>query len=409
MTGSDWQHLADFAAERSEAGLRRKLRPRELDHHLLDLASNDYLSLSHDPRVIAAAAEALARWGAGATASRLVSGSTRLHADLESALSRHLGAPAALVFSSGYTANIGAITALSDADTLIVSDAHNHASIIDATRLSRAEVRVVPHKSLAAVQEALATRTQPRALVVTESVFSVDGDAADLVALYAICQSAGAVLVVDEAHSVGVVGPLGEGSVSAAGLAGAPGIVITLTLSKSLAAQGGAVVAESVVIDHLVDNARTFIFDTALAPASAAASMAVLRILAREPELPTRLRDVGHDLHRTALAAGWRSPAPQGAVLSLIVGDPDAAVAAQANWRKAGIDVGVFRPPSVPDGLSRLRLTVKAGLRPHDLALVKTQLEFGPPTAMPGSDPRAHPDRELVLGVSRRNAQVPTS
>ena len=379
MTDPRWQHLEDHARYRDRAGLRRTLRIRKHDQQLIDLASNDYLSLSQDPRIMAATADAVARWGTGSKASRLVAGSTQAHADLEHDLARHTGAAAALVFSTGYAANLGVMTALCDADTLIVSDAYNHASIIDGARLSRAEVAVVPHRSVSAVAEVLATRTQPRALVVTESIFSVDGDAADLAALHRVCEQHGAAMLVDEAHSLGVVGDSGAGSVAAAGLAGAPGVLITATLSKSLAASGGAVLGEQVVIDHLVDTARTFIFDTALPPASVAASAAVLRLLNREPDLPKRLWSHTTQLFRAAVAAGWTSVAPSGAVLSLQIGDPEVAVREQARWRTAGVDVGVFRPPSVPDGISRLRITAKAGLTANELAQVQELLRAGPP------------------------------
>ncbi|MDA9913042.1 8-amino-7-oxononanoate synthase [Candidatus Nanopelagicales bacterium] len=411
MTDARWQHLQDHARARVRAGLRRTLRPRSYDQQLIDLASNDYLSLSQDPRIMAATVDAVARWGTGAKASRLVAGSTQLHTDLELDLVQHTGTAAALVFSTGYAANLGVITALCDADTLLVSDAYNHASIIDAARLSRASVSVVPHLSVTAVAQALGSRTQSRALVVTESVFSVDGDAADLASLYQVCEEYGAVLLVDEAHSLGVVGASGAGSVAAAGLAGAPGLVISATLSKSLAASGGAVLGEQIVIDHLVDTARTFIFDTALPPASAAASAAVLRLLNREPELPTRLREITTQLHETAVASGWTATAPHAAVLSLQVGDPQAAVAEQARWRAAGVDVGVFRPPSVPDGISRLRLTGKAGLTNADLTVVESLLRAGPPhseTKEPESRSRDLSNEPLV-DLSDAATEVPLS
>ncbi|WP_084717844.1 aminotransferase class I/II-fold pyridoxal phosphate-dependent enzyme, partial [Streptacidiphilus carbonis] len=254
----DW--LDQAAARRRSAGLVRTLRPRAAEEPLLDLAGNDYLGLVRHPRVTRAAADAALRWGGGATGSRLVTGTTALHAELEAELADFCGAEAALVFSSGYTANLAAVTALTDADTVIVSDALNHASLIDGCRLSRARVARAAHRSPDAVRAELAARTEPRALVVSDSVFSVDGDAAPLAAHAAACRDHGAALLVDDAHGLGVLGPGGAGALAAAGLAGAPDVVATVTLSKSLGSQGGAVLGPRRVIEHLIQAARTFIF-----------------------------------------------------------------------------------------------------------------------------------------------------
>jgi 8-amino-7-oxononanoate synthase len=362
------------AAERTTAGLRRTVRPREPDVDLLDLASNDYLGLARDPRVVDGAVRAARTWGAGATGSRLVTGSTRLHAQLEERLAALTGAPAGLVFSSGYLANLGAVVALSGPGCLVVSDAHNHASIVDACRLSRSRVVVVAHRSPAAVAAALADRTEERALVVTDAVFSVEGELAPLPALAEVCRAHGAGLVVDEAHALGVVGPGGAGAVAAAGLAGSPDVVVTATLSKSLAAQGGAVLGPPDVIAHVVDAARTFIFDTALAPASAGAALAALDVLAAEPELPARARDAAARLAGLAGRCGLAAGRPDAAVVGIRIGTPEAAVAAQARCREAGVLVGCFRPPAVPDGVSRLRLTARADLAGGDLERVAAAL-----------------------------------
>ncbi len=357
----DW--LDERAAQRVAAGLRRTVRPRSAESPLLDLAGNDYLGLARHPEVIAAAVEALQTWGAGSTGSRLVTGSTTLHAELESALSDHVRTEAALVFSSGYTANLAAITTLVGPGGLVVSDERNHASIVDACRLSRAEVAVTPHADPEAVAKALAARPAgTRALVVTDSVFSADGDLAPLRELSDIALEAGAALVVDEAHALGALGARGEGAVAAAGLAGAPHIVQTLTLSKALGSQGGAVLGPASVIAHLIDAARTFIFDTGLAPASVAAAHAALRVLQREPR---RARQVRDNAARLAVALG--APAPASAVVSVIVGEPDRAYAAAAACEREGILVGCFRPPSVPEGTSRLRVAVRADLTAADI------------------------------------------
>jgi 8-amino-7-oxononanoate synthase len=361
--------LAQRAADREATGLQRVLRPRGADDTDLDLAGNDYLGLARDPRVTEAAAAAARRWGAGAGASRLVTGTLALHASLEGALAAYLDQPAALVFSTGYHANLGLVAALADRDTLVVSDAHIHASLIDAVRLSRADLVVVPHNDVEAVRRALGAaggrgargaQAGRRALVLVESVYSVLGDAAPLAELGAVCGSAGALLVVDEAHALGVHGP---GLVPAAGLAWQPHVVVTATLSKALASQGGVVLGDPAIIEHLVNAARPFIFDTALAPAAAAGALAAVEVLLAEPALPgvvhARMAD---------LAAALGVDPSAGAVLSVPMPSPQAAVAAQAAAAAQGVRVGCFRPPSVPDGVSRLRVTVNAGLAEADWA-----------------------------------------
>jgi 8-amino-7-oxononanoate synthase len=362
----DWIDVQ--AAARRRAGLGRRLRPRPADNGgLLDLASNDYLGLARNPVVTSAAAEAALRWGAGSTGSRLVAGSTELHAELEEELAAFFGAPAALVFSSGYAANLGVLTGLSDPGTFIVSDQYNHASLIDGCRLSKAEIAVVPHADPAAVRRALAGRSRERALVVTDAVFSVDGDLAPLAELAAACREHGAALVVDEAHSFGVLGDGGRGAAAVHGLAGADDVVTTVTLSKSLGAQGGAVLGPRRVIDHLVDTARSFIFDTGLAPACAAAALAALRLLRAEPHRADRVRDLSVRLADRLRAAGLHTSHPEAAVVSVRANSPEAAVAWAQACRSAGVAVGCFRPPSVPDGVSRLRLTARADLRTDEL------------------------------------------
>lgn len=350
------------ARRRADAGLVRTLRPRAADPDLLDLASNDYLGLARHPDVTAAAADAATRWGAGATGSRLVTGSTELHAELERELAAFCGFEAALVFSSGYAANLAALTALSAHGSLTVSDAGNHASIVDGCRLSRAETAVVPHADPDAVRKTLAVHPGRRALVITDSVFSVDGDAAPLLDLADECRAHGAALVVDDAHGLGVLGEGGRGALHAAGLAGAPDVVATATLSKSLGSQGGVVLGPARVVEHLVNAARTFIFDTGLAPAAVAAALAALRLLRREPERAARARTVAATLHGRLTDAGFTAARPDAAVVSVRAPSPEQAVRWAADCRAQGLSVGCFRPPSVPDGISRLRLTARADL-----------------------------------------------
>ncbi|MCF6522424.1 8-amino-7-oxononanoate synthase [Streptomyces sp. JJ36] len=378
--------LAEESARRRAAGLVRTLRPRSAGDALLDLAGNDYLGLARHPAVTGAAAAAARTWGAGATGSRLVTGSTALHAGLEAELAEFSGFEAALVLSSGYAANLAAVTALTGRDTLVVSDAANHASLIDGCRLSRARTAVVPHRDPEAVRTALAGH-DGRALAVTDAVFSVDGDAAPLRELAAVCCGAGAALLVDDAHGLGVLGEGGRGAPYAAGLAGTPGTVATVTLSKSLGSQGGAVLGPAAVIEHLVNTARTFIFDTGLAPAAAGGALAALRLLRGEPDRAARVRGTARTLHERLTAAGLTAARPDAAVVSVRAPSPEEAVRWAAECRSAGLAVGCFRPPSVPDGISRLRLTARADLTAGEIdgavgTIVRTAPEgaFAPAT-----------------------------
>lgn len=355
--------LAEKAAERRRAGRVRSTdvtRNPESIGNLLDLASNDYLGLAGDPRVVAAARTALEQYGASARASRVVTGTTAAHDELEHELCRLMGQPAALVFSSGYTANLAVLTALGDRDTLLITDAHIHASLIDGARLSRSPVAICAHRDLDELERLLADRAQPRAIVVVESIYSVLGDACDLSSTVELCARHGAWLVVDEAHGVGVAGD-GHGAVWAAGLAGAEHVVVTATLSKSLGSQGGAVLGSPELREHLVNTARSFIFDTGLAPSAAAAAAAACRVIAQEPARVAALHAVAS---RISSAAGIQQSA--GAVQSILVGEPTVAVEVAQRLRDAGIVVGCFRPPSVPDGISRLRLTARATVDPAE-------------------------------------------
>ena len=372
--------LRRAASAREAAGLRRVLRPRPAGSDpVVDLASNDYLSLSGHPAVIEAAAAAAREWGAGSTGSRLVTGTTELHARLERALAEFCGAPAALVFSSGYLANLAAVTALTgalsgDGGALVVSDAANHASLIDACRLSRARVEVTGHLDVDAVAAALARRAEPAALVITESVFSVDGDLAPLARLHKAARAHGALLVIDEAHALGVVGLGGRGAACAAGLDGEPDVVRTLTLSKALATQGGAVLGGAEVIQTLVDTGRSFIFDTGLAPPCAGAALAALGLVAADPGIGRRTRANAARIAELAGRLGLAASAPAAGVVSVILGSPEAAVAAQQTCAQHGVRAGCFRPPSVPAGRSCLRLAAHATLTERDFAAVSRAL-----------------------------------
>ncbi|MFD4523931.1 8-amino-7-oxononanoate synthase [Streptomyces sp. NPDC058470] len=353
--------IDEQAQARRRAGLVRTLRPRPADSPLLDLASNDYLGLARHPEITEAAGAAARTWGGGATGSRLVTGTTELHGELERELADFCGFESALVFSSGYAANLAAVTALAPHGSLVVSDAGNHASLIDGCRLARGTTQVVAHTDPEAVRKALGTHKGP-AVAVSDAVFSVDGDAAPLADLATACREFEAGLIVDDAHGLGVLGDGGRGAPQAAGLAGAPDVVVTVTLSKALGSQGGAVLGPAPVIDHLVNAARTFIFDTGLAPAAAGAALAALRLLRREPERAARARAVATALHSGLTAEGLEAVRPDAAVVSVRAPSPERAVRWAADCREAGLAVGCFRPPSVPDGISRLRLTARADL-----------------------------------------------
>lgn len=373
---ADW--LDANERHRIDAGLRRRLTPRGPSSDVLDLASNDYLGLGSHADVKAAAIDAVEQWGTGSTGSRLVTGTTTAHTDLEARLAEFMGQEAALVFSSGYAANLGAVTALAGRGCLIVSDGGSHASLVDACRLSRARVVVIERGDVEQARIALSERTEERALLVTDSVYSVDGALAPLRELYEVAQECGALMIADEAHGLGVRGSGGRGWVDELGLAGREDLVVTATLSKALGSQGGVVLGSRRIIDHIIDTARTFIFDTGLNPAAVGAAGAALEQLDAKPELARAVRDHAHVLAEAAGAAE-----PQSAVVSVIIGEPADAVAARDAMRERGVSVGCFRPPSVPVGTSRLRLTARANLTQGDLdracaALREVLAEHGP-------------------------------
>jgi 8-amino-7-oxononanoate synthase len=250
-----------------------------------------------------------------------------------------------------------------------VSDALSHASLVDACRLSRSRVVVTPHRDVEAVEAALAARDEERAVVITESVFSADGALAPLRELHEVCRRHRALLIVDEAHGLGVRGG-GRGLLHELGLAGAPDVVMTTTLSKALGSQGGAVLGPAAVRAHLIDAARTFIFDTGLAPAAVGAARAALTVLRAESWRPEAVLR-----HARTLAEVCDVPGvPQSAVVSVILGDPEVALAAATACLDAGVKVGCFRPPTVPAGTSRLRLTARASLDAAELEIARRVL-----------------------------------
>jgi 8-amino-7-oxononanoate synthase len=348
-----WNRLARKAELRSKAGLTRTVRPRAA---AIDLAGNDYLGLSRHPAVLTAAAAALAEYGLGAGGSRLVRGTTGLHEEFEADFARHTGTETAVLYSSGYMANLGAVAALAGP---VLLDAHAHASLHDAARLAGGRSDTFAHNDLDDLERQL--RELRPSLVAVESVYSVLGDAAPLREIHALTSAHGALLLVDEAHGIGTVGPLGAGGVAAAGLAGDPGVVITATLSKALGAAGGVVAGPAALRRHLHDTGRTFIYDTAPPPAVIAGAGAALAIV-RESD--SARNELARRAARAAELLG--APVPAAGVLSPPAGDARAATGWAERCAEAGVAVGCFRPPSTPDHRSRMRVTINTGVDAAD-------------------------------------------
>jgi 8-amino-7-oxononanoate synthase len=376
-TAARWAH-EDLEAIRRK-GLHRSLEaigsPQGPEvtvagRRLVNFSSNDYLSLAGDPRLAAAARAAMERHGLGAGASRLVVGDTAAHRSLERAAAEWMGAGAAVLFNSGYAANVGVLSCLCGPRDVIFSDALNHASLVDGCRLSRARVVVYPHASLDALDALLASADGRRKLVCTDAVFSMDGDLAPLPGLLELCQRHGAALLVDEAHALGVLGPTGAGLCEALGVAAQVDLRMG-TLGKALGGFGAFVAGSREVVELLVNRARSLVFSTALPAALCAAGEEALSILRREPERRAALwRNIRH--LAGGLAALGLPAAPRSAIFPVVLGDPQRALDAAARLRERGLLVKPIRPPTVPEGSSRLRFALAAG---HTEAHVQQALE----------------------------------
>lgn len=333
----------------------------------LHLCSNNYLDLARDERVIDAACRAARRWGAGSGAARLVTGTSRLAAELERELADFKQAEAAALFSSGYLANLGLVQALAGPGDLLLCDRLNHASLIDAARLARAEVVVYPHGDTEALGNILERApSKRRKFILTDGVFSMDGDIAPLARLNEIALEHGAWLIVDDAHGTGVIGPQGRGACAAAGVAG-DHVVQVVTLSKALGSQGGAVVAAKPVVDLVVNRARAYIFETALAPPALGAAFEALRIIREDDALRDRLHTNVSTIRRALRDAGFDiadSPTP---IIPLLLGGNDRALRVAEQLKDRGYWITAIRPPTVPEGTARLRITVMASHRAEDL------------------------------------------
>ncbi|HZJ54848.1 MAG TPA: 8-amino-7-oxononanoate synthase [Myxococcaceae bacterium] len=352
-------------AELGRRGLLRTLEPlaspqgpvvRIGGQSLVNFSSNDYLGLAADPRVTRAFVAGLERWGVGAGASRLVVGDTEAHRRLEARLAAFEGTEAVLLFNGGYPANVGLVQALVGRGDLVVSDALNHASLVDGCRLSRAEVAVVPHADVEAIARALSRHGFRRKLVVTDAVFSMDGDPAPLEPLSEVCAREGAAILVDEAHATGVLGARGSGLCEATGVR--PDVRMG-TLGKALGGFGAYAATTRAVADLLVNRARSVVFSTTLPPALCEALVVAIDVLEHDPELRPRLwrniRRFVDGLRRLGFAAE-----PRSAIVPVLLGAPERALRASAFLRERGLLVKPIRPPTVPEGTSRLRFALSA-------------------------------------------------
>ena len=368
------------------------LRDADLDRHLqtfagaqgptlaiagrefVNFGANDYLALAGDPRLAAAAVAGPERDGGGAGASPLVVGHASSHERLERELADFEGTEAALLFATGYAANVGVVTALVGRGDVVFSDELNHASIVDGCRLSRAEVRVYPHNDVDALSKQLQdAQTFRRRMIVTDGLFSMDGDVAPLACLVELAKRNDAMLVVDEAHATGVFGPHGRGTCEAAGVEDEVEVRVG-TLSKGLGSVGGFVAGRRSLVEWLVNKARPYVFSTALPPAAAAASCAALDVVRTEPARRIELLQRAERLRSTLRAQGWDVGPSVSQIIPLVVGDAARTMQLAAQLRERGFLVPPIRPPSVPVGAARLRLSLSYGHTPEQIARLTTTL-----------------------------------
>ena len=371
--------LAQRQAAQAARGLARRLWPVgpatgpwvERDgRRVLLMASNDYLGLARHPRLARAAARAAADCGSGSGASRLVSGTLDAHLVLERAIAEFKETEAALFFATGYMANLGAVAGLAQAGDTIVSDALNHASLIDACRLSRAQVEVYPHGDAAAAEALLAQASgDGLKLLVTDGVFSMDGDLAPLPELLAAARRHQALLVVDDAHATGVWGASGRGTAEHFGLAPCPELVMVGTFSKALGGLGGFVAGDRVVIANLVHQARSLLYTTAPPPAQLGAALAGLQVIQDETWRRERLHRLCADFRAHLAGLGFTLLSEEGPIVPVLVGEAHQSVAMAEALLRQGVLAPAMRPPTVPENTSRIRLTVTAAHGEEELEL----------------------------------------
>lgn len=357
----EYRTISDLRMESAARGTGRDGTARLVFH------SNDYLGMTHEPAVIAAAREAL-RWGTGSGGARLTSGASFELSDLEAELARFKGYEAALVFNTGYMTNLGVLYGLADKRDVIFSDSLNHASLIDGCRISRASVAVYPHSDMDALRRLLQdTPCEGERFIITDGVFSMDGDVADLPALAELAHTYNARLLVDDAHATGVIGETGRGTAEYWHLPGVIDLQVG-TLSKALGSEGGFLCASRPVVEWLRNRSRPFIFSTAIGPATAAAALSALRLLEADPaHYLGRLRRNTALLRDALTEAGLPLLAGHTPILPLVMGDPGKTAAFAARCRAEGLLLSAIRPPSVPEGTSRIRLTVTAAHSPDDI------------------------------------------
>jgi 8-amino-7-oxononanoate synthase len=378
--------------ETREVGTAQGPQVRIDGDRALLLCSNNYLGLADHPRVRAAAGAAIARWGVGSGSSRVISGTMPVHRRLEERLAGFNGTEAALLFGSGYLANTGTIAALAGPGEVVFSDERNHASIVDGCRLARAETAVYRHNDPEHLAWLLAGAGRRAALIVTDGVFSMDGDIAPLAELLELARRHRARLMVDEAHATGALGPGGRGSVAAAGLGGEVDVV-TGTLGKALGSYGAFVACGATMADFLTNSARTFIFSTAPAPPLVAAAEAALELIEERPELPRQLQQNAGTLREALAAEGFDLGNSETQIVPLIFGDPQLAMAICERAITDGVFAQAVRPPTVPAGSSRLRLAVMATHTPAQLAAAARVLARAAKSA---GEHRLHPTASLT-------------
>lgn len=361
--------LAQAQQARERDALLRRLRTVEavdgvgiwLDgRRLTNFASNDYLGLAQHPALLEALVQAARQWGVGAGAAHLLGGHREEHAALEDALARWTGRERALLFSTGYMANLGVLAALLDTGDLCVQDKLNHASLLDAAQLAGCAFKRYRHADVAGAQRQLATRAESPALLATDGVFSMDGDVAPLRELADVCRAQRASLMVDDAHGLGVLGSDGAGSVAEAGLSQDDVPVLMATLGKALGVAGAFVAGSAALIDGLVQGARTFVYTTALPPALAAATRTAISIARFEGWRRDRLAHAIAHFRHGATTRGIRLMQSRTAIQPVFVGDSAAALALSARLEQAGFFVPAIRPPTVPAGGARLRVALSA-------------------------------------------------
>jgi len=373
--------MDDELHERRRQGLyRRRRRLQSGQGPLVDLdgrrcrnfSSNDYLGLAQDPRLARAASRAARREGCGAGASPLVSGYLPALRSLERRLARWEGAESALVFSSGYLANIAVLTALAGQEDALFSDAWNHASLIDGSRLSRASIHVYRHADLDHLADLLRTQgaSARRRILLSDSVFSMDGDLAPLAGLLELAERFDALVVLDEAHATGVLGEHGRGlaDLMPPGTPGMTRLIRVGTLSKALGCQGGFICGPQTLISWLINHARPYIFSTALAPPTAAAAQRAVALVQSEPWRRHHLLWLAEQLRGALTRLGYRVGVSHCQIVPVLVGDPNQAVALSRALQHQGLLVPAIRPPSVPEGTARLRISLSAGHSAEDLA-----------------------------------------